>query len=32
MNEYGESRFHDLEEITVNVKQLGILGWLRGPR
>jgi tetratricopeptide (TPR) repeat protein len=32
MNEYGESRFHDLEQITVNVKQLGILGWLRGPR
>jgi hypothetical protein len=32
MNEYGESRFRDLEEITVNVKQLGILGWLRGPR
>ncbi len=31
MNEYGESRFHDFEQITVNVKQLGILGWLRGP-
>ncbi len=32
MNEYGEHRVHDLEPITVNVKQLGILGWLRGPR
>jgi tetratricopeptide (TPR) repeat protein len=31
MNEYGDKSLHELEQITVNVKQLGILGWLRGP-
>jgi hypothetical protein len=31
MDEYGERRFYDHKQITVNVKQLGILGWLRGP-
>ncbi len=31
MDEAGEYRTCDLEQVTVIVKELGIRGWLRGP-
>ncbi len=31
MNEAGEYKSCELEQVTVNVKQLGIRGWLKGP-
>ncbi len=31
MDEGGEQRFSDLEQVTVTVRELGIRGWLKGP-